>query len=122
MNPKLMIWISVVLMGLLQIVLKFGMTRVGAFPVAVRRSPVQFAIRMLSEAWLWTWGSLFLASMFLWLRGLRSVDLSYAYPLASVGYVMVGLLASPILGEKVPAMRWVAMGVICAGIWVIAGS
>lgn len=122
MNPKVMIWISVLLMGFLQIVLKFGMTRVAGFPVEVRRNPVRLAIRTLSEAWLWTWGLLFLASMVLWLVGLRTVDLSYAYPLASVGYVMVGFLAIVVLKEKVPVMRWVAVCVICAGIWMIAGS
>ena len=57
-----------------------------------------------------------------WLIGLQRVDLSYAYPMVSLGYVLVSLLAMAFFKEQVQRDRWIAILVICAGVILIAGS
>jgi multidrug transporter EmrE-like cation transporter len=122
MNAKLMIWISVAMMGILQVVLKSGLTHMAGLPAETKRRPARLVAHLLTQGWFWLWGALFSTSMVLWLAGLRTVDLSYAYPLASLGYVLVSFLAIAVLKERVPASRWGAIAVICAGIWLIARS
>ena len=60
--------------------------------------------------------------MGLWLGGLQKLDLSYAYPLVSVGYVLVTLLSAVVVHERVDGRRWLAVGVISLGVILIAGS
>ena len=122
MSPKVMIWISVILSGVAQIFLKQGMAHLGGVPTQERRRPLSLAIGVVTEKFIWFWGIAFAAAMALWLVGLQHVDLSYAYPLVSVGYVVVSILAAAFLGEHVDRNRWLAIGVIGLGVWMIAGS
>lgn len=57
-----------------------------------------------------------------WLMLLSRVDLSYAYPVLSLGYVMITLVSALLLGENVTAMRWSGVLVICLGVFLIARS
>ena len=60
--------------------------------------------------------------MGLWLVGLQHLDLSYAYPLVSLGYVLVTLLSAVCFDEQVNRQRWLAVAVISLGVILIAGS
>jgi multidrug transporter EmrE-like cation transporter len=57
-----------------------------------------------------------------WIAALTKLDLSVAYPFLALNFVLVALSASMILGEAIPPMRWVGIGVICAGILLVARS
>jgi undecaprenyl phosphate-alpha-L-ara4N flippase subunit ArnE len=61
-------------------------------------------------------------AMMLWLAGLSKLDLSYAYPLVSVGYVLVTFLSAVLFHEEVNAQRWLAVAVISSGVVLVAGS
>ena len=122
MSPKVMIWISVILSGVAQIFLKQGMAHVGALSAQEKKRTLGLAIGVVTEKFVWFWGIAFAAAMALWLVGLQHVDLSYAYPLVSVGYVVVSILAAAFLGERVDRNRWLAIAVIGFGVWMIAGS
>ncbi len=122
MNPKVLIWISVVLTGVAQIFLKQGMINVRR---NLARSPggvVGLAVTVVSQVYVWLWGFCFVAALGLWLLGLQRVDLSYAYPLVSVGYVLVSLLAMVFFCAKIDGNRWTAIAVICVGVTLIAAS
>jgi len=58
-------------------------------------------------------------SVGVWIVGLSRVPVSQAYPVLSLGYVLAALLAWPLLGEPVSAQRWLGIGVIIAGVWLI---
>ena len=77
---------------------------------------------VVGEFYVWLWGVSFVAATVLWLFGLRRVDLSYAYPLVSFGYVLVTVLAALLFAEKISRTRWMAIVVICLGVVLIAGS
>jgi multidrug transporter EmrE-like cation transporter len=53
---------------------------------------------------------------------LQKLDLSYAYPLVSIGYVLVCVLSAVFFHERVDRNRWLAILVIGSGVILIAGS
>jgi drug/metabolite transporter (DMT)-like permease len=121
-NPKLLIWVSVLLSAVAQIFLKMGMTRLRARTASEERGAFSLLLGALREVFVWLWAFSFVLALLLWIVGLQKVDLSYAYPLVSGGYVLVTVLAALFLREKVEAKRWFAIAVICLGVWLIAAS
>lgn len=61
-------------------------------------------------------------SVVVWLVGLSRVPVSQAYPLLSLGYVINIGLAWWLLGEVPTAQRVVGVGVIIAGVVLVARS
>ncbi len=122
MNPKPLIWCSVFASGVAQIFLKQGMLNVQRNRDAAPGSLFRLALGALREGYVWLWGVTFVAATGLWLLGLQRVDLSYAYPLVSFSYVLVSILASLFLHERVGRDRWLAIVVICLGVMLIAGT
>ncbi len=55
-----------------------------------------------------------------WIAVLRRMDLSYAYPFLALNFVLIALVSYFFLGETIPALRWLGIGIICAGILVVA--
>ncbi len=55
-------------------------------------------------------------SSLLWLAVLSRTDLSFAYPLVSISYLLTVLGAAVIFREDVSLMRWAGVLLICAGI------
>jgi len=56
----------------------------------------------------------------LWLIVLTRAELSWAYPLLSMGYVIVVVLSRVLFHEAVTPMRFLGTLVICAGVWLIS--
>lgn len=57
----------------------------------------------------------------LWLVVLSRVELSVAYPLGSLSYVIV-VLASLVMGEYVGTLRWLGVALIVSGVWAIGAT
>ncbi len=121
MTPKVMIWTSVVLSALAQIFLKQGLSSLQKRSGA-RKGLFELVFGIVSQPFIWMWLLSFVAATGLWLLGLQKLELSYAYPLVSFGYVLVNLLSWMFFHEKVDRNRWAAVVVISLGVWMIAGS
>jgi drug/metabolite transporter (DMT)-like permease len=121
-SPKLLIWASVLLSAVAQIFLKTGMTRLRVRAANKEWSAFSLVLGSLGEIFVWLWAFSFVVALLLWIVGLQRVDLSYAYPLVSGGYVLVTVLAALFLREKVQGKRWIAIAVICLGVWLISAS
>ena len=63
----------------------------------------------------------FLSSL-IWITVLRKVDVSYAYPFASLGYVIVGLLGWLFLQEQISPIRIFGIGIIISGVYIVGKS
>lgn len=61
-------------------------------------------------------------SVVVWIVALSRVDVSIAYPMLSVGYVVNALLAMWLFGEAVTLQRWIGIGVILVGVVLVARS
>src|SRR5512141_1501527 len=58
-------------------------------------------------------------SLFVWILGLSRVPVSVAYPLLSVGYVINAIAAHYLFGETVTLQRWLGIGFIAIGVWLV---
>jgi multidrug transporter EmrE-like cation transporter len=66
--------------------------------------------------------SLYVVSVVIWIIALSRVDVSIAYPMLSIGYVVSALFAWWFFGEAVNAQRWLGIGVILVGVALVARS
>jgi multidrug transporter EmrE-like cation transporter len=113
--------VSVALNAAAQLALKQG-TRV----VGVAASDVASGFTVLSRAayspWVWVGLGAYGLSVALWILVLSRVEVSYAYPMVSLGYVMATGAAWALWREDVSAMRMTGIGVICLGVALVARS
>lgn len=122
MSPKTMVWISVLLSAVAQVFLKHGLNSIAQRNPRARALPATLLLAVAGEVWVWLWGLSFIVATALWLLGVQRLDLSYAFPLLSIGYILVNFLSVLLFRERVDGMRWVAVVIISLGVILIAGS
>jgi multidrug transporter EmrE-like cation transporter len=61
-------------------------------------------------------------SVITWIAGLSRVDVSIAYPLLSLGYVVNAIAAYYLFGEVLSTQRILAIGIILLGVYILARS
>ena len=61
-------------------------------------------------------------SVVVWILGLSRVPVSFAYPMLSLGYVVNAIAAQALFGEAVTLQRWIGIGFIVLGVWLVARS
>ncbi len=61
-------------------------------------------------------------SVITWIAGLSRVDVSIAYPLLSLGYVVNAIAAYYLFGEVLSTQRMLAIGIILVGVYILARS
>ena len=64
----------------------------------------------------------YVISVGVWIVVLSRVDVSLAYPLLSLGYVVNALAAWWLFGEVLSATRWSGIVVILVGVWLVSRS
>jgi multidrug transporter EmrE-like cation transporter len=62
----------------------------------------------------------YMVSLLVWIMGLSRVPVSVAYPMLSLGYVINAVAAYYLFGETVTVARWLGIGFIIAGVWLVA--
>lgn len=64
----------------------------------------------------------FIIGGLIWLDLLKKVEFNILYPLISISYIFGLLAAKIIFNENVPTIRWIGVGVIILGIYLISKS
>ena len=62
----------------------------------------------------------YMVSLLVWILGLSRVPVSVAYPMLSLGYVINAVAAYYLFGETVTVTRWLGIGFIILGVWLVA--
>jgi multidrug transporter EmrE-like cation transporter len=62
----------------------------------------------------------YMVSLLVWIMGLSRVPVSVAYPMLSLGYVINAVAAFYLFGETVTVARWLGIGFIIVGVWLVA--
>jgi drug/metabolite transporter (DMT)-like permease len=115
------ILISVLAGAIGQILLKKGMGSMG--PLTLTTSQL--------GATLWRIGTnpfviigliIYVGGTVFWLTALSRVDLSYAYPFASLSYVVMLAASWLLFGENITSLRLLGTLVICVGVFLISRS
>lgn len=94
--------------------------KIGALSTGINNITIsnvlEFTSKVTSSPWLWIGVILYLANFFLWIALLSRVDLSIAFPMSSLTYIIVPVLAIVFLQEKVHAVRWAGIFFIIIGV------
>lgn len=112
---------GVCLNALAQLLLKAGTNAVGAIHLTADN---WFATGLKLATQLPIIGGLgcYVISVMVWIIGLSRVDVTIAYPMLSMGYVINAIGAWYFLGEVVSMPRILAIGVIIFGVILLARS
>ena len=111
-----LITLSLLLTTGAQILQKLGADR------AVVAEGGPFIRRLLLRREVW-WAVLCLvAGTALWLVVLYRMEVSRAFPFLSLGFVLVMLVSRYYLKETVSPTRWLGVGLIVGGIFLVAGG
>lgn len=117
----LLIFTPIIIAAAGQLVLKLGMNKIGGFNFA-QTSLLSFFSKILTTPLVILGLFLYGLSASLWLVVLSREKLSFVYPMVAFSYVVTVILSVVILREEVPWLRWVGLGIICLGIFLIAKS
>lgn len=104
-----------------QLLLKAGTNAVGAIHLTADNwfaTGIKLATQLPILAGL----SCYVISVLVWIIGLSRVDVTVAYPMLSIGYIINAVGAWYFLGEMVSAQRLLAIGVIIIGVALLARS
>ena len=110
---------GVFLNALAQLLLKWGTKSVGEIHLTLDN---WFATGLKVATQMPIIGGLtcYVLSVVVWIIALSRVDVSIAYPMLSLGYIVNALGAWYFLGEMISMQRIVAMGVILVGVALMA--
>ncbi len=104
-----------------QVMLKYGMSQMGALEISMAAVP-SILWKMATSIYVVGGLAVYVSGIFFWLLALNRVDLSYAYPFASLSYVLIFLSSWLMLKEDISLMRVLGMVVICVGVFLVARS
>ena len=127
MNPAslALILFGVFLNACAQLLLKAGVNNVVA---AIGTFEYSFAnlwpvgLRLATQLPIIGGLSCYVVSVVVWILGLSRVDVSIAYPLLSLGYVLNAAAAWWLFGEALTPTRLVGIGVIIVGVYILTRS
>lgn len=115
------ILVAVVFGAVGQIMLKKGMNNMGALTLSLDGLPGMLW-RIGTNPWVVIGLTIYVASTVFWLTALSRVDLSYAYPFASLSYVVMLIAAWRLFDEDINPIRLIGTLVVCAGVLIISRS
>jgi drug/metabolite transporter (DMT)-like permease len=115
------ILISVFAGAIGQILLKQGMNHMGAITLSADQL---FGVlwRLGTSPWVVCGLALYVCGTVFWLAALSRVDLSYAYPFASLSYVLMLIASWQLFNETITPLRLIGTLVIAIGVLVVSRS
>ncbi len=120
MRSLLLIIASVLLGAVGQILLKVGTKNLN--PQLTVAGLVRLFLQVFTTPALLLGLTCFGSSFLLWLVVLSREELSYAYPMVSIGYLVVVTASLLLFKENVTLLRFAGLLMICLGVSVVARS
>ena len=115
MPPLVFLFASIALSVLGQFLMKSGMNQVGPIDHLAIGAFVRVLSNMRVLAGFLSYG----ASSVVYLAAISKLDLSVAYPMLGLGYVLVVIISWLFLREPVSALRWLGVALIIGGVWLV---
>ncbi len=112
---------GVLLNAVAQLLLKASTNSIGHFAFHTD-SLVPVAFKFAANPYFLGGMTCYVVSLVVWVMGLSRVDVSIAYPMLSIGYVINAVAAWYLLGEQVSVMRLAGIGIIVLGVFIVARS
>jgi len=115
------IFVGICLNAMAQLLLKAGTNAVGAIHLTAENW-FATALKLATQLPIIAGLTCYVISVVVWIIGLSRVDVTIAYPLLSLGYIINAVGAWYFLGEMVSAQRILAIGVIIVGVILLTRS
>jgi multidrug transporter EmrE-like cation transporter len=117
---------SLILLGVLlnagaQLLLKAGTNAVGHFAFS-RDNILPVGWQLATEPHIMGGLTCYVVSVVVWIMALSRVEVSIAYPMLSIGYVVNAVAAWYLFGEALSVARLTGIGIIILGVYVVARS
>ena len=116
-----LILVGVLLNAFAQLLLKKGMISIGYFEIQFE-SLLPMVRKVATNLYILLGLGSYVVSVAIWLVVLARVEVSYAYPFLSVGYVFVTLMGYYIFQENVSWMRVIGIAVVIVGVILLSRS
>ena len=112
---------GVLLNSLAQLCIKQGMRVIGPFAFTLENL-LPIGLKVIVNPFLILGMACYAVSIFLWLLVLSRVDVGYAYPMLSVGYIVTAVAGRALFGEMLGFNRLSGILFICLGVFLITRS
>ncbi len=119
MNNIFLILASVTLNALAQLLIRKGMLSIGNVDID---NFAQHIGAMATNMMLWGAMLCYALSILLWMSVLSKVEVSFAYPFLSIGYVIGAIVGYYAFGEDLSITRILGILIICFGVYIISRS
>lgn len=117
MKDYILLFFNVLLTVMGQILLKQGVSKVGAISF---RELVPKLTQVILNPYVIGGISIYGFTTFVWLVILSRVKLSIAYPMLSLGYVLTIPFSWLFFKESIPIVRIIGAIIICIGVYLVA--
>ncbi len=112
---------GVLLNAAAQLLLKAGTNSIGHFDFTLANA-LPIGMQVAREPHILGGLSCYVVSVVVWILALSRVEVSIAYPMLSLGYVVNAVAAWYLFGETLNAMRLGGIAVIIVGVVLVARS
>lgn len=112
---------GICLNAIAQLLLKAGTNAVGAIHLNAENW-FSTGLKLATQLPIIGGLSCYVVSVLVWIIGLSRVDVTVAYPMLSIGYIINAFGAWYFLGEAISAQRMLAIGIIVVGVVLLARS
>ena len=112
---------GVLLNAAAQLLLKAGTNGIGAFAFTADNL-VPVGIKVASNPFIVSGLGCYAVSVVVWIMALSRVEVSLAYPMLSIGYVVNAVAAWYLFNEALSAQRMIGIGTIIVGVFLVARS
>ncbi len=98
---------------------KFGLVRIGGF--LTEDKTFVNSIRELLLSWeMWLGGVFYVGGTLYWFTILSRENLSYVYPMVSIGYILTSIMGVIFFNETISSTGWIGMGIVSLGFVVLS--
>ncbi len=120
LNPAILLVLGAVLLNTIgQIVMKAGAASLASVSFSIATLPHVF-LTILKSPLMMGALSLYGLSAVVWIMALSKLDLSQAYPMTSIGYILTAIIGVLAFGEVLTVGRVIGLGLILAGVFILA--
>jgi multidrug transporter EmrE-like cation transporter len=113
-----LILFGVLLNAFAQLALKQGMRQIGHFSFRLENL-TSIGLKVALNPFVLAGLTFYVISVVVWLLVLSRVEVSSAYPMLSVGYIVTALVGTFFLSETLTASGWSGILLICVGVWLL---
>lgn len=102
-----------------QLTMKIGIGQIGEIVTIQQLLSPGMLFRIFTNPYVITGVSCYAVSVILWLGAMSTLDVSLMYPLASLAYVVVAIIAFIFLKEDISLLRWAGILLVMGGCFLI---